>query len=131
VSLTIAWLFGLTLVVYLIVHSGADDVTHGMLLVGWGVLPITQFHLVPLFFSALSWRDLLYNHFSLTLKPAVASRIEQIARTNPNGGYGVNRYRFDTYHIDPDTTPRPPAGQLGKAKFYENHAALRNAPKGH
>ena len=52
-SLTIAWLFGLTLVVYLIVHSGADDVTHGMLLVGWGLLPITYFTLF-LYFSALS-----------------------------------------------------------------------------
>jgi hypothetical protein len=46
----------------------------------------------------------IYNHFSLTLKPAAASQIEQIVRINPNGGYGINRYRFDTYHIDPDTT---------------------------
>jgi putative membrane protein len=58
-SLIIAWLLGLTLVVYLIVHSGTEDVAHGMLLVGWGLLPITLFHLVPLLFSALSWRDLL------------------------------------------------------------------------
>jgi putative membrane protein len=59
VSLIIAWLLGLTLVVYLIVHSGAEDVAHGMRLVGWGLLPITLFHLVPMFLSALSWRDLL------------------------------------------------------------------------
>lgn len=30
-----------------------------MLLIGWGLLRITQFHLVPMFLSALSWRDLL------------------------------------------------------------------------
>jgi putative membrane protein len=30
-----------------------------MLVVGWGLLPITLFHFVPLFFSALSWRELL------------------------------------------------------------------------
>jgi putative membrane protein len=30
-----------------------------MLVIGWGLLPITLFHLVPLFFSALSWRELL------------------------------------------------------------------------
>jgi hypothetical protein len=46
----------------------------------------------------------LYSHFCLTLRPALASRIEQIVRTNPNGGYGVNRYQFDTYEIDPDRT---------------------------
>jgi len=30
-----------------------------MLLLGWGLLPITLFHLVPLSFDALSWRQLL------------------------------------------------------------------------
>jgi putative membrane protein len=30
-----------------------------MLAVGWWLLPITIYHLVPLFFSALSWRELL------------------------------------------------------------------------
>ena len=30
-----------------------------MLVVGWWLLPITLFHLVPLVFSALSWRELL------------------------------------------------------------------------
>jgi putative membrane protein len=59
VSLIIAWLLGLTLVVYLIVLSGAEDVAHGMLQVGWGLFPITLFHIVPLLLSALSWRDLL------------------------------------------------------------------------
>ena len=30
-----------------------------MLLVGWGLLPITLFHVIPMVFSALSWRELL------------------------------------------------------------------------
>src|SRR5512144_2208649 len=30
-----------------------------MLVVGWWLLPITIYHLVPMFFSALSWRELL------------------------------------------------------------------------
>src|SRR5262245_66367675 len=30
-----------------------------MLVVGWWLLPITAYHIVPMFFSALSWRDLL------------------------------------------------------------------------
>ncbi|MGB6348455.1 MAG: hypothetical protein WBG10_00355, partial [Pseudolabrys sp.] len=47
------------LVVYLIADSGAGEVARAMLVVGWGLLPITLFHLVPLFFSALSWRELL------------------------------------------------------------------------
>ena len=47
------------LVVYLIVHSGAGEVASAMLVIGWWLLPITLYHLVPLFLSALSWRDLL------------------------------------------------------------------------
>ena len=55
----IAALLGLAFVIYLVIDTGAEDVAHAMLLVGWGLLPITLFHFVPLFFSALSWRDLL------------------------------------------------------------------------
>jgi putative membrane protein len=46
-------------VVYLIIDSGAAQVAHAMLVVGWWLIPITLFHLVPLIFSALSWRELL------------------------------------------------------------------------
>jgi putative membrane protein len=58
-SLIIAGFFGFVLVVYLIVDSGAGEVARAMLVVGWSLLPITLFHFVPLFFSALSWRELL------------------------------------------------------------------------
>jgi putative membrane protein len=57
--LIIAGLLGFLLVVYLIIGSGAADVAHAMLTVGWWLIPITLFHLVPLTFSALSWRELI------------------------------------------------------------------------
>jgi putative membrane protein len=45
--------------VYLIIDSGAVQVAHAMLVIGWGLIPITLFHLVPFTLSALSWRQLL------------------------------------------------------------------------
>jgi hypothetical protein len=57
--LIIAALCGLLLVVYLIIKSGAADLAHAMLVTGWWLIPITLFHLVPLVFGALSWRELL------------------------------------------------------------------------
>jgi putative membrane protein len=59
VSLIIAVFFGFMLVVYLIIDSGAADVAHAMLVIGWWLIPITLFHLVPLGLSAFSWRELL------------------------------------------------------------------------
>jgi hypothetical protein len=47
------------LVVYLIIDSGAAQVAHAMLVIGWGLIPITLFHLIPFTLSALSWRQLL------------------------------------------------------------------------
>ena len=55
----IAAVLGFLLGVYLIIDSGAAQVAHAMLVVGWWLIPITLFHLVPLIFSALSWRELL------------------------------------------------------------------------
>jgi len=45
--------------VYLVIESGAAQVAHAMGVIGWWLLPITLFHLVPLSFSALSWRQLI------------------------------------------------------------------------
>jgi putative membrane protein len=58
-SLIVVAFFGLLFVVFLIVDSGASEVARAMLVIGWGLLPITLFHFVPLSFSALSWRELL------------------------------------------------------------------------
>jgi putative membrane protein len=59
ISLIIAFVAGLLLVVYLIIDSGAADVAHAMSVIGWWLIPIALFHLIPLTFSALSWRELL------------------------------------------------------------------------
>jgi putative membrane protein len=59
IPLIIAGLLGFLVVVLLIIGSGAADVAHAMLVVGWWLVPITLFHLVPLTLSALSWRELL------------------------------------------------------------------------
>jgi len=45
--------------VYLIIDSGAAQVAHAMLVIGWGLIPITLFHLIPFTLSALAWRELL------------------------------------------------------------------------
>jgi putative membrane protein len=45
--------------VFLIVDSGAGEVARAMLVLGWWLLPITLFHLVPLFLDAVSWRELI------------------------------------------------------------------------
>ena len=50
---------GLLLAVYLIVESGAAQVAHAMLVIGWWLIPISLFHLLPMSFSAFSWRELL------------------------------------------------------------------------
>jgi putative membrane protein len=57
--LTIAAAFGLLLLLYLIIDSGAAQVAHAMLLIGWWLIPITLFHVFPMIFSALSWRELI------------------------------------------------------------------------
>jgi putative membrane protein len=58
-SLVVGTACGFLLVVYLIVANGAADVVHSLHVIGWWLLPITLFHLIPLLVSALSWRELL------------------------------------------------------------------------
>jgi putative membrane protein len=58
-SLIVAALLGFLAVIVLIVESGAGEVARAMLVIGWGLVPITLFHLVPMSFSTLSWRELL------------------------------------------------------------------------
>ena len=58
-ALTAAGIAGLALVGLLIARSGADEVAHAMLTLGWRLAPITLFHLLPLWLSALSWRELM------------------------------------------------------------------------
>jgi putative membrane protein len=58
-SLIVAAFFGFSFVVFLVVDSGAAEVARAMLLLGWLLLPITLFRIVPLSLSTLAWRDLM------------------------------------------------------------------------
>ncbi len=55
----IAGLLGLGLIVWLIIDAGAADVAQAMLIMGWALVPIALFHVVPLILSTLSWRNML------------------------------------------------------------------------
>lgn len=50
---------GLAGVIYLIVVSGAEEIGRAMILIGWFLIPISLFHLLPMWLSAMSWRDML------------------------------------------------------------------------
>lgn len=76
--------------------------------------PICHIHYRDLTRDPAGTVEKLYNHFGLALKPKVASRIEQLVQTNPNGGYGVNQYRFDTYQIDPAAARERFAGYIAR-----------------
>jgi putative membrane protein len=64
------------------VRSGADDVAHAMLTLGWRLAPITLFHILPLSLSALSWRELMAT--SCRLSVASASWIRWIRESINN-----------------------------------------------
>lgn len=57
--LVIAGLLGLGFIAWLIVDAGAAAVGEAMLLLGWALVPITLFHLMPLAISTWSWRLML------------------------------------------------------------------------
>jgi putative membrane protein len=86
----IAAIIGLALAVYLIVENNADEIAHAMLLVGWGLVPISLFHVVPLALSALSWRDLYPRKHTLGVGLMILFRWirESINGLLPVGGVG-------------------------------------------
>ena len=63
--------------------------------------PICHIHYRDLTRDPVGTMEKLYNHFNLTMKPEVVSHIAQLVRTNPNGGYGINKHSLDIYQIDP------------------------------
>jgi hypothetical protein len=63
--------------------------------------PICHIHYRDLTRDPSGTVEKLYNHFNLMLKPGVVSHIAQLVRTNPSGGYGVNKHPLDIYQIDP------------------------------
>ena len=56
----------------------------------------------------------LYEHFGLCLDPRAAALIGDAIEENPDGGYGVNQYRFDTYAIDPQSLQERSAAYMAR-----------------
>jgi len=50
---------GLALATYLVADFGAAAILEAMLVIGWGLVAVSLFHLVPMLLSNLSWRELL------------------------------------------------------------------------
>jgi len=78
------------------------------------VEPICYIHYRDLTRDPAGTVEKLYDHFSLALKPEVARRIERVVEGSPNGGYGVNQYRFATYQIDPAVVRERFAGYIAR-----------------
>ncbi len=89
-SAVIATVIGLALAIYLIVAHNADAIGHAMLLVGWGLIPVSLYHLLPLGLSAFSWRDLYPRSHSLGVGRMILLRWirESINGLLPVGGVG-------------------------------------------
>ncbi len=55
----IAGIIGLALATYLIVEHGAADIWRAMVVIGWGLVAVSLFHIVRLVLNTLSWRCIL------------------------------------------------------------------------
>jgi putative membrane protein len=59
IALYAAAFLGLALATYLVADAGAARILEAMGVIGWGLVVVTLFHLVPMILSNLSWRELL------------------------------------------------------------------------
>lgn len=59
ISTALAALAGLLLAIVLIAQHGLGAITQAVLTIGWGLVGVAAFHLVPMTFSALAWHSLL------------------------------------------------------------------------
>jgi hypothetical protein len=62
--------------------------------------PIFHVHYQDLVGDPLRVLRDLYRHFDMALDTATEARVTRMLEGAPNGGYGANRYRFDTYGFD-------------------------------
>ena len=62
--------------------------------------PIFHIQYQDLIGDSLQVLDELYRHFKLTLAPDTKARVAQMLAEESRGGYGANRYSFDTYGFD-------------------------------
>ncbi|MFO0995893.1 MAG: lysylphosphatidylglycerol synthase domain-containing protein [Alphaproteobacteria bacterium] len=56
--LYITGILGIGLAAYLIVDAGAETVLSAMATIGWGLVAVTLFHLLPMGLSTMSWREM-------------------------------------------------------------------------
>jgi Sulfotransferase family len=62
--------------------------------------PIHHVHHADLVADPTATVSRLYQHFGLTLEPAVAGAVERYARERPDLGYGPRDYRFEDHGLD-------------------------------
>jgi len=62
-SLVLAALAGLAITIGLIAYNGAPTIGQSLLAVGWGILALMAFHLLPMLCSALAWQRLVKSHW--------------------------------------------------------------------
>lgn len=67
-------LIGLTGFIGLLVWQGIGDVTYLLATVGWGLLAVTAFHLIPMLSSSVCWRTLLPAKHRLPLVRLLVAR---------------------------------------------------------
>jgi hypothetical protein len=70
----------------------------------------------------------LYCHFGLPLGEAVVARLGQMVAATPNGGYGANRYRFETYGLEPGAVGERFTGYLERFAITREREPARRAP---
>jgi hypothetical protein len=62
--------------------------------------PILHVGYSRLVHDPLGTLERLYGHFGVALAPAVADLVRAHTAEQPNGGYGINRYRVEDYGLD-------------------------------
>ena len=58
-GISLAFVTGLCLFIGIIVYNGIDQIFAGVLIVGWGLIIITAYHLIPLILESIGWWVLL------------------------------------------------------------------------
>ncbi len=66
---------GLGLLTWLIVESGLDAVWAGIVAVGWGVIAVTLYHLMPLILDGWAWYKVLLSSYELSSFGASSYRV--------------------------------------------------------
>ena len=54
-GISLAFIVGLGLFIGIIAYNGADQIFAGVLTVGWGLIIITAYHLIPLVLESIGW----------------------------------------------------------------------------